>query len=1209
MSFFEKLSKKSFLLILFFFSLVGALYTSYQANHSISFKVLTDEVTSNLQDLIASVDEEAREVLPYLKAENEFPAVNTSFVVLRDDSIVAWSDNHFIPKTSTLTEEFDLKFHRATVGNFLLKKYSLDEEQSLIAIIPLNVQYKISNNYLIPYWNKALFSTVAIHVLEPTDTRGMAIAYKQQTLFKIEAPENSDSYVQSYWHTWTIIFGSIIIFILVLLLIFRIQELAIKYPALSFVILFLLMFLLRFGMIVAEFPGRFTDSPLFNPANFASSYLNPSLGDLVLNSVAVFILCYFLFRNYYRFQFFHSLRSNRISSFLLSVVSVTLVLFGILYSFVVTQTIYNNSTLTLSIAESIHFDLLRVFGLVSVLLTWICSFFFIHVFLRIFGYEKTPFRLVSTAVLGCILFIGINVSSGQHFTWSLLIGVVYVTCAILFSLHKSLQKFQYKTFAYFIVAVVSFSLNDMFAIRYFEQQSDFQNQLRFADNFLDERDYFGEYLLHEATQRISADVFIQTRMTSLFFGKETVSQKIKQIYLSGYFNRYAVDVFLYSVLGEPLTGSDTTAFSERIQRYDQEAYKTGYDGVYYIAPTRGDFSRKYVVVVPLMRGGVKAGHIVIELLLKRIIPQNVYPELLVDSRFHQNFNAQEFSYAVISGSKILYSAGDFNYDSFSQNKLRDVPLYTRGLIEGKYFHVAVEDDNERISIVSSRTPSLIFWLADFSFQVVLGMTFILILLFAQGVYTFLKSRKLYLAARIQLILNLAFFLPLVAVSIITINLTTQSSQEQLNSEFLNKANRFGEAVALGLQTHPDKNDFEREFRNLTSLANLDANVYQSNGSLMTTSQPLIFENELQSPYINALAYKRIKSGDKNFIATEQVGNLQFNVVYSALYLPETGNQIGILAVPFFQSASSLERMQIVVLANILSIFTLVFIVLLIVSFLAAKWLTAPLQVITKTLGHLSLTRTNKPLEWQSDDEIGMMAKEYNQMLINLNDSKQELERNQRERAWREIAQQVAHEIKNPLTPMKLTLQKLEKTLENSQDDKVSRAVDSLLSQVNTLNDIASSFSSFAKMPEPVMKEVELIGLISKTIDLHNEKSSISFNSPMEKAYVLGDEQLLGRIFSNIILNALQAGRDHAPVLVGVTVKIVASKYQIVFSDNGKGIDSALIDKIFLPHFTTKQSGSGLGLAISKQGIEQMGGKIWFETSGTGTTFTIELKAV
>jgi signal transduction histidine kinase len=832
-----------------------------------------------------------------------------------------------------------------------------------------------------------------------------------------------------------------------------------------------------------------------------------------------------------------------------------------------------------------------------------------HVFLRLLAHEKRIIPLIVSFIIGCLVFIEINIFSGQHYFWSFLLGVVYLICIVSFSLYSSLQKLQYTTFSYFFMAVVCFALNGMVAVQYFERQGSLRNQLRFANNFLDERDYFGEYLLHEATQRIGADAFIQNRMASPFLGKEAVIQKIKQVSLSRYFTRYNVNILLFNGAGESLERVDTTSFSTLISKYEAKTFETGYKGVYTISTTEGDFSRKLFAFIPIKKSETVVGYVVIELLLKRIIPENVYPELLVDNRFQQGYKTQPISYAIVADKRIQYSTGAFNYDLLVQKSLGDPRLYTKGLTDEKFLHIAQEDINGRIAIISSPAAPVIYWLADFSFQVILGLVIILTLLLIQGVYNYFASRSLYMAARIQLILNLAFFLPLITVSIITLSLITQSSQEQLNSEFLSKATRFGNTVAIALHEYKgDPDEFEREFTRLTALADLDANVFYSNGKLMSTSQPLIFENYLLATYINPSAYKRLKRGEKTFVSSEQVGSLQFYVAYAALVSPDTGEQTGIIGIPFFQSALSLERMQITILANILSIFTLIFIALLAVSFLVTKWLTAPLRIITKTMGRISLTQANKPLQWQSDDEIGLMAREYNQMLVKLNDSKQELERNQRERAWREIAQQVAHEIKNPLTPMKLTLQQLERTLqnENQQDERLNKTVRLLLGQVNSLDDIASSFSSFAKMPEPVMAEVELIDLLTRIINLHVQEGAILFQPTLKKALVLADEQLLGRIFSNIILNGIQAVRAGVPPEIHVRIEMNASKYQVFFSDNGRGIKPGLLDKIFLPHFTTKQSGSGLGLAISKQGIEQMGGKIWFETSSRGTTFIIEL---
>jgi nitrogen fixation/metabolism regulation signal transduction histidine kinase len=238
-----------------------------------------------------------------------------------------------------------------------------------------------------------------------------------------------------------------------------------------------------------------------------------------------------------------------------------------------------------------------------------------------------------------------------------------------------------------------------------------------------------------------------------------------------------------------------------------------------------------------------------------------------------------------------------------------------------------------------------------------------------------------------------------------------------------------------------------------------------------------------------------------------------------------------------------------------------------------------------------------------------MVKEYNHMVYSLSESKAELEQTQRERAWREIAQQVAHEIKNPLTPMKLTLQQLERSVNGgtSVPEKLQKAILSLLTQVDTLNDIASSFSSFAKMPAPVIQPLEVVSLLKRVADLHSHGGDIRFDSSRREIHILGDEQLLGRTFSNIILNAFQAARPGVPCIVWVKAEVREQMVIISIEDNGKGIDPEIAEQIFVPHFTTKKSGSGLGLAIAKQAIEQMNGRLSFETFPLkGTTFFIEL---
>jgi two-component system, NtrC family, nitrogen regulation sensor histidine kinase NtrY len=207
---------------------------------------------------------------------------------------------------------------------------------------------------------------------------------------------------------------------------------------------------------------------------------------------------------------------------------------------------------------------------------------------------------------------------------------------------------------------------------------------------------------------------------------------------------------------------------------------------------------------------------------------------------------------------------------------------------------------------------------------------------------------------------------------------------------------------------------------------------------------------------------------------------------------------------------------------------IIFILFTVLSFIITQWFTFPLRMITKSLSNTTLKQENKPLNWQSNDEIGWMVQEYNRMLSNLEKSKIELARSQKESAWREMAQQVAHEIKNPLTPMKLTLQQLEMLMSAGSfpKEKAEGAVKNLLVQLEILNEIATSFSSFARMPAPILHRTDVIKLLEKAVALYTNQpgGKVVFKPSANGLHVMGDDQLLSRIFSNLILNALQSGR-------------------------------------------------------------------------------------
>lgn len=1178
-------------------------------------QALANRISASLSEELKTIDSELKplvnrsfDIRAALAVETTYP-----FFVYDRNRLQYWSDHKFVPPPQALIDTFKVKLLRIGREAYLLKKDRIDENHYVLSLITLLREYPISNDYLSPEWNEEIFPSPNFTVLEPGATLGVPVCISGNCIFRISFLSD-DFPANENLRNISVIFIVLSLAAFLFAVYTLLPSVRRRSPEFGFVFLGLTLLVLRGLMTYFQFPGSLVPSDFFDPQIFASSYINASLGDLFLNVLAILVLCIYFFRNFFHFSLLKS-RNDRVTRFTISTVSGLCILFAWLFPFIVIQTLYNNSSIILDISQSLQFDGLRVIALLTVLVSGICAFLFSHPFISFICSDKNRLRVVTAFLIAVAVFAGINEWSEQRYLSSMTAASVCFFIVCFLKLYKNLKRLSYGTFAYLFVSIFFLSANGAYAIQHFTHKEKIENQFRFASTFLIDRDIFAEYLLNEASEKIASDAFIQTRIMSPFLGKEPIRQKIRQLFLPSYFNKYDIQILIFNSFGAPVDNQVQLTFPELVRGYQQDPYRTEYENIYFVTNPETDITQKYLMIVPIHRFGTIYGYVVVELSLKKIIPENVYPELLVDRTFQQFYHTQDLNYAVFSNKDIVFTSGEYNYENFfDRTWLGNIRLYTEGVSFNGYDHIAQEDQNERIAVVSARAIPMVYKVANFSFLFVLGLLIILVMIFIQGIYNYFIGRRLFFSARIQLYLNLAFFVPLIIVSITTLGLTSRSSQQQLDTEYLNKSRVFGQQITGYLNQYVSDVDESRatltnQLADLAKLSNMDANLYNTQGQLLATSQPLIFESNLISRYINSRAFFKVLSGESLIIEAEDVGTLRYFVAYTAIKSPQTGDLIGILGVPFFQSAYLLERVQIIVLSNILNIFAVIFIVLLVLSYFVSEWLTFPLKFITQSLRKTSLTRMNHPLTWTATDEIGMMVKEYNSMLFKLSESKIELEQTQREKAWREIAQQVAHEIKNPLTPMKLTLQQLERAIREGKGsvEKTQKAIATLLSQVDTLNDIASSFSGFARMPEPVIVRLDVVGLIRRVVDLHSPTGEITLKSAVKEAFVLGDEQLLSRTFSNLILNGLQSGSPGKATRVSVSIQLKNDKVRILFQDNGKGIEPEIADRIFLPHFSTKKSGSGLGLAISRQAIHQMNGAIEFETRvNKGTTFTIEL---
>jgi signal transduction histidine kinase len=491
--------------------------------------------------------------------------------------------------------------------------------------------------------------------------------------------------------------------------------------------------------------------------------------------------------------------------------------------------------------------------------------------------------------------------------------------------------------------------------------------------------------------------------------------------------------------------------------------------------------------------------------------------------------------------------------------------------------------------------------------------------------------QLNFSTRIQLLLNVGILLSLVVVSVATGSQVISGYRRDLQRTYERRGRTALESLLRRRDLLADTTGRATGYdpalaglvRNAATLTETDLNLYDAQGQLLVSSQPLIFEAGLLGPLLNPQAVVALRErGQGRVLLTERAGSLSFSALYLPVRVPSesgaaAGPVLGYVGIPFFDSQKALDSKLTELFTTILNIFTIMGLLFLLLAFVATRQLTAPLKVLTERLRRTTLTGQNEVLAYQSsDDEIGLLVREYNTMLGKLEASKRELAAQEKEAAWREMARQVAHEIKNPLTPMKLSLQYLQKAIAENRPNVevlIGRISQTLITQIDVLSDIATSFSTFTNLPTMRPERLDVGEVLQHCADLFrqqeedDEHSTLHLALPTDGCVVFADESLLVRTFNNLLLNARQAVPPGRVPRQEVALHCEAGKALITIVDNGSGIDEDVQDKIFRPNFTTKATGSGIGLAVAKRGIESAGGRIWFETTvGEGTTFFIEL---
>ncbi len=1191
---------------------------------------INDEIKASNEDLakvVTLVSQSKDTTFSHLK----IPTIHPYFI-FKNGRPIFWSDSRFVPDYQLVEGTYNVKSVASIEGKFISNRrvvIASPDNFEIFSIIELYRQYESENDHLKTGYNPNIFISDPAHI----DTSPAAATHlnmfsdTKEFLFSVK-PIKADSLKNQSIPANVILLGMLSMFFLVayLLAIIWFLNKTHRYGR-AFLILMGYFLLLRAIMLYYNIPFIFYESDLFNKKYYDSSFIAPSLGDLMINLLVVIILLIYLVNYYYKMtRYFWLMHVPNIVKRIISIVLILmscLIFYGLYVQLV---NIYEKSNYQLSISLSIDFlnNALKLSSLITFILVSIVYFLATHflIFIIIKLNRKVKLWAFFALAIGLAIWLFITIVFQISSPFLIILHCLYVGILLFNHFPRFLYTFRYQTSIYLFSGALLTAAVGTYVIYNQDIRKDFTQKQQFGRKFLAENDEIGEFKLSKANVDIAKDSMIKELIKSALLPREQVQNYIRQNLLDSHFDYYDTQVSAFDIRGKSLDNvSDAQSFQAFEQQYKVGKYQTGYANIFFVNDATNAYQRQYIDFIPLIGKDNKAiGYVILDL-RKRSDATRDAALTEVATTGEEQLEAGNYSYAVYENGKIVKTGGkSYNYErKMPLSLVEGIQISEEGIIDNGYNHVAISNKNGRKIVISSEKVSLATIYSHFSFLfLILVITIIIIILIYAIRYGFSKLNVNF-ATKIQIYLNGAFLLPLILVVGITLSIIGAKLSESQEQSYISQTENAGfslmPAVDRYVQGKMSKQFLTDTLKSMTANAKNYVSVFDVNGHLITANKLLGYETGAVSTYINPEAYIRIiEEKEHKAIIPETIGNLNFMGSYIGMNSSD-GKLAGIVNIPFYDSNAAYEQEVSAVIGSLLNTFTTIFLGLLLLSYFASNVLTVPLRLITNKLRKIDLSKPNEPLAWRSDDEIGVLIKAYNDMLVKLEESKVALADTTKQSAWQQMAKQVVHEIKNPLTPMKLSLQLLQHKISRGatiDTAQIKDQIESLTGQIDNLSYIANSFSDFARLPIPKREIFDFAYEVNKVANLFlgDKKINLLKDVPQRAIMVYGDRQLTGNIINNLLVNAIQSVPPQRKPTIKIYVEIGIEAVTFSVTDNGTGVLKEHHSKIFMLDFSTKAEGTGVGLALAKWVVDNSKGSIWFDTEmEVGSTFYFTLPLV
>jgi len=1138
--------------------------------------------------------------------------------------VVYWNSNNYYLPRADLKRSDGNYFVSYQNGEFELIKETIQIHQKniyVVGLLPVRWNYFINNKYLNTHFDG--FPDLDKQYQITTDTAAFHIhsGEAQKELFKIKFKEGKTF---AGYDLFTVILRTIAALLFFLFLyavavdLSRDEGFKAGFFFLSGIVLFT-----RYLSYHLPVPFDYSQLELFDPGIYASDFVHKSLGDLFINVV----LAYWLV-NFYKFQSDKPLINYTTKwgrKMLYVNVAVIVLLCFVLVNLM--RSLVLDSKISFDVSNVFSLDIYTIVCFIILCLFVLLFFDLSHILLKpVYQNNLDIYEQLITVAVSGLIYLTVNINSS--FTLSNIMVLIWLVLYFLILYYRKkdipLSILQSR---FFIFWVMFFALSIAAVLMNENKQVELALRKKVAENFSVQTDPAGEELLNIATQNFNdnfnSDLF--KRVTDEQ-GSKFLKDSLIEANFSGYLNKYVTGIYTYDRYYHPLYNEDSTEYATMKSLVVSQGKPTGIKDLYSYEAEGNHLSYLYEKVISNKQGVF--GYLFILVKPKQYVSEAIYPELFRQSNDLSAGLNLNYAYSIYHNGKLITRFNDYNFPQ--QINEKDIPAasYLQKYNED-YDELWYNAGNGKTVLIVKRGNPYIAFISLFAY---LFCSFLIVIVLLRLSEFLLHARFQWRGIKLLFNFNIRsqihstfifisiFSFVVIAAATITFFIirVNRSNEERLFRSIQVMASEIESRMRtqLDAETNPTvrdiglNNDFEKAIVDISEAHNIDLNLFDANGKLRVSTQPYIYNKRLLShnmePHaFNELHYKK----QSRFAQQEKIGNLSYLSIYTPV-VDGDGDVHAYLNIPYLNSQAELNQEISGFLATLINLNAFIFLIAGAIAFLITNRITASFNLIGDKMKQISLGKVNEVIEWNSNDEIGTLVDEYNKMVTKLEESAKALAQSEREGAWREMARQVAHEIKNPLTPMKLSIQYLQRAIDSGSPNvkELSQNVaKTLVEQIDQLAKIAGDFSQFANISNVNLEKFDISELIESLLILYKTDQQIEIYWNKEEGVypVLADKIQINRLFTNLFKNAIEASEDQEKIKIDVRLNKNNNKVRFSIADQGKGIPVEVRHKIFAPNFTTKSSGTGLGLAICRGIAEKANGNIWFSTTDKGTVFYVE----